>query len=173
VIEADSTITDTMITRSEAFYLPISGRNAAGKIQDALTGIGRIDLNGRVLGNAEWHDLPIRRKASQYTVTYTNDFYVQSGRPEVQAFARHYRILTGTAPDNLTPRQQRLAYTGYDVARFLLTTLAPSAIRPRPAALRSAPRYEGLGVRINFEGSTVNKAMFYHRYRDGRLELLR
>jgi len=173
VIEDDSTITDTMIARSEAFYLPISGESAAGKAQDALTGIGRIDPSGRVLGNAEWHDLPIRQKASQFTVTYTNDFNVQPKRPAVQAFARRYRILTGTAPDNLSPQQQRLAYTGYDVARFLLTTLSPTPGRPQPVALRSASQYDGLGTRIDFEGGTVNKALFYHRYRDGRLELLR
>ncbi len=173
VVESDSTLTDSVLAENEAFYLPISGRNAAGKIQDALTGLGRLTVNARALGNAEWHDLPIRRQASRFQATYTNDFYVQPGRGEVQRFVRRYRLLTGNTPADLSVRGQRLAYTGYDVAHFLLRTLAPDGGRPGPQALRTASSYEGLGVRINFENTNVNRAMFYHRYRANRLELLR
>ncbi|MFP4228744.1 MAG: ABC transporter substrate-binding protein [Salinivenus sp.] len=172
VVEDDSTITDSLMAETESFYLPIAGRNAAGKIQDALTGLGRLDVNARVLGNAEWHDLPIKKQASQFDATYTNDFYVQSGRPEVQRFVRRYRLLTGNTPDNLSVRGQRLAYTGYDVAHFLLNTLTPGEERPQPRALRTASPYEGLGIRIDFEETNVNRALFFHRYRANRLELM-
>lgn len=173
VVEEDSTITDSVLTETEAFYLPIAGRNAAGKIQDALTGLGRLNVNARALGNAEWHDLPIRKQASQFQATYTNDFYVRPNRPEVQRFVRRYRLLTGNTPDDLSVRGQRLAYTGYDVAHFLLDVLEPGDARPRPSALRTAPAYDGLGMRIDFEGTNVNRALFFHRYRANRLELLR
>ena len=173
VIENDSTLTDSIVAQTEAFYLPISGRNAAGKIQDALAGLGRLNADARVFGNANWHDLPIRKQASRFQATYTNDFYVQHRRPAVQRFVRRYRLLTGDTPDALSAQGMRLAYTGYDVAHFLLRTLEPGAARPQPRALRTAPAYEGLGLRIDFEGTNVNRAMFLHRYRANRLELLR
>jgi hypothetical protein len=45
--------------------------------------------------------------------------------------------------------------------------------RPSPEALRTPPRYNGLGIRIDFEpGTNVNRALFFHRYRDGAIELL-
>jgi hypothetical protein len=91
----------------------------------------------------------------------------------VQRFVRRYRLLTGNTPDELSTDGRRLAYVGYDVARFLLTTLSPSAPGPTPRALRSAPTYEGLGVRIGFQGENGNQALFIHRYRGQQLELLR
>lgn len=170
--DRDSTLTDSMLTAAEALYVPMTGSNATGKIQDALTGISRLRPETRVLGNSRWHDLPVEKEASEFRTTYTNDFYVQTGRPEVQKFIRRYRMLTGSPPDELSTTERRLAYTGYDVADFLLTNLSPSSLRFRPETLRSAEEYEGLGVRIHFQGNNVNEAMFFHRYRDGRIELL-
>jgi len=173
-IEADSTITDSMFAATEAFYLPIAGRNASGKIQDVLTGLSRLNTNARVLGNSSWHNLTVKKEASQFTATYANDFHVQTKRPEVQRFIRQYRLLTGRTPGGLsTPEERRLAYTGYDVVQFVLETLSPSAVRLRPADLRSAAPYEGLGMKINFKGGNVNQAMFFHRYRNNRVERLR
>lgn len=174
-LSADSTITDSLLASTEAFYLPMAGRNASGKIQDALTGLGRLPLNpeARVLGNAEWHDLAIEKEASKFQATYTNDFFVQTGRPEVQAFIRSYRLLTGNTPDKLSATGQRLAFTGYDVATYLLRSLRPTRGRPQPESLRGMGRFQGLSLRIDFQGGNVNQAMFFHRYRNNRLELLR
>jgi ABC-type branched-subunit amino acid transport system substrate-binding protein len=172
-LEADSTVTDSMFAATEAFYVPIVGRNATGKIQDALTGFGRLNTTARLLGNSSWHNLSVVEKASAFTTTYATDFNVQTGRPEVQTFIRRYRLLTGNTPGQLSVRGQRLAYTGYDIARFLLTTIDPSPPPPSPQDLREAPTYEGLGVRIDFEGGNVNRAMFFQRYRNNRIERIR
>jgi ABC-type branched-subunit amino acid transport system substrate-binding protein len=172
-IEDDSTITDSMFAATEAFYLPIAGRNASGKIQDALTGLSRLNTDARVLGNSSWHNLTVKKEASRFTATYANDFHVQTKRPEVQRFVRRYRLLTGATPGRLSaPEERRLAYTGYDVTRFLLETLSPTGMRLRPADLRSASLYEGLGMKIDFEDGNVNQAMFFHRYRNNRVERL-
>ena len=173
-IEADTTITDSVLASTEAVYLPMSGRNAAGKIQDALTGLDRLSLapNARVLGNAEWHDLSIEKSASAFTATYSNDFYVDTRRQAVQRFIRSYRLLTGNTPDDLSATGRRLAYTGYDVARYLLRSLRPGPGQPGPEALQTSGRFDGLGTRIDFQGGNVNQAMFFHRYRSNRLELV-
>ncbi|WP_103027777.1 ABC transporter substrate-binding protein [Salinibacter altiplanensis] len=169
----DSAAIDSLLAETEALYLPVSGRGTAGKIQSALTGLRQILPGRRVLGNAEWHDLPFREAASAVTATYTNGFYVQTDRPAVQRFVRRYRLLTGSSPDELSTNGRRLAYVGYDVARFLLTTLSPSEAGSIPRALRTAPTYEGLGMRIGFQGENGNQALFIHRYRDQQTELLR
>ena len=171
---ADSTITDSMRAAAEAIYLPISGRNAKGKIQDALTGLSRFASTERVLGNSQWHDLPVVQEASAVLATYSNDFYVQTARPEVQAFIRRYRLLTGQTPDALLATGRRLAYTGYDVTRFLLSAVEPGSTRPTPSDLRRPDAYEGLSVRIDFrDGGTVNEAMFFLRYRNNQVDFLR
>ncbi|PQJ35993.1 hypothetical protein BSZ35_16545 [Salinibacter sp. 10B] len=172
-LEADSTITDSMFAATEAFYLPISGQNATGKIQDALTGFGRLNTTARILGNSSWHDLTVVEKASAFTTTYATDFNVQTKRPDVQDFIRQYRLLTGNTPDQLSVRGQRLAYTGYDIAHFLLSTVDPSPPPPSPQDLREAGTYEGLGVRLDFQEGNVNRAMFFQRYRNNRVERIR
>lgn len=172
-IADDTTLTDSMVAATEAYYLPIAGSNASGKIQDALTGLDRLNTTARVLGNSNWHNLSVKKQASTFTATYATDFSVQTGTPEVQTFVRRYRLLTGNTPDELSIRGRRLAYTGYDVAHFLLSVLAPSPPRPGPDDLRTASPHEGLGVRIHFQDGNVNQAMFFHRYRNSRLERLR
>lgn len=174
-IGADTTITDSIVAATDAFYLPVSGKNASGKIQDALTGLDRLNTGARVLGNSEWHNLTVKKEASAFTATYANDFYVQTDRPEVQEFMRRYRMLTGhiPTPEHLPTRGQRLVYSGYDVTRFLLDVLSPSSSGPQPEDLRTQSAYDGLGTRIHFEDGNVNQAMFFHRYRNNRLELLR
>ena len=176
LIEEDTTLTDSVLA-TEAVYAPVAGRNATGKIQDALVGIGRVypnaSANVRILGNAQWHNLTVKKEASAFNTTYTNDFFVQGKRPAVQRFIRRYRLLTGTTPGDLAAGK-RLAYTGYDVARFLLDTLTPPFRNGvDPSTLQSASTYEGLGMRIDFQNGTVNEAMFFQRYRNGRIELLR
>lgn len=174
VIEDDSTITDSMFASTEAFYLPIAGRNASGKIQDALTGMSRLDTEARILGNSYWHNLSVKQEASAYTATYANDFNVRTSRPKVQDFMRRYRMLTANTPDNLSVRGQRLAYTGYDITQFVLSALSPSPAGPEPEDLRTNSAYEGLGMRIHFRNDhNVNQAMFFQRYRNNRIEMLR
>jgi len=169
----DSAATDSLLAETEAFYLPVSGQSAAGKIQGALTGMRQVLPGKRVLGNAEWHDLPFKEAASAVTATYTNGFYVQTERAAVQRFVRRYRLLTGTTPDELSADGRRLAYAGYDVAHFLLSVLSPSPSRLTPRTLRTAPTYKGLGMRIGFERENGNQAMFIHRYRYQQIELIR
>lgn len=172
LIEEDSTLTDSLLSRAEAFYLPVSGRGVAGKIQGALTGLRQVVPGTRVLGNAEWHNLPFAEAASAVTATYTNGFHVPMRQPATRRFVRRYRLLTGSPPDELSPDGRRLAYTGYDVARFLLRTAGGSA-QVTARALRTAPLYEGVGMRIGFEGKNANQSLFVHRYRDQQVERLR
>ncbi|MFT4603378.1 MAG: branched-chain amino acid transport system substrate-binding protein [Rhodothermales bacterium] len=152
-------------------YAPLSGSAAdqlAGALLDGLNGLltASEQKRLRVLGNAEWHDLPMRAEASRFGVTYSNDFYFDRTSDAAQPFTRRYRSMTGVSPG-------RLSIVGYDLGRYLASTVEsedPLAVRAR---LLGAPAFEGLGVRLLFGGGQVNRQMYYHRYRDGRLELMR
>lgn len=152
----------------EALYLPIDGSSAAQLAESALRDLDRAGTYPRILGNTRWSDLDDAELASQFHVTYTTEYYLDASDAEVEDFQRRYRALAGEDPD-------RLAYLGYDIARYLLEHLV--AQWEREAALvdllQSAARYEGLATRLDFQQSNVNQAMFILTYRDGVRRLLR
>lgn len=120
----------------------------------------------RVLGNSSYHDLPMASDASRYLTTYSNDFYEDESSERVLAFRDQYERDFGDAPN-------RLVYSGYDVTAFMLHTLQYVGSDKLVDVLYSAPVYDGIVSRIGFEGGNVNRAMFYHRYINGQLGLLR
>lgn len=156
------------LAQVQALYLPLSGNNAPMLARAALSSLDRSGLTPRVLGNAAWYDVQAALQASRYLLTFSNDFYVDTTRAEVKAFRQRYQALgRSEAPD-------RLVYTGYDVTRFLLTQLLDrEALADLADRIRKAPLYQGLGIRLHFEGGQVNRALYIHRYRNGQLELLR
>ncbi len=152
-------------------YAPLSGSVAdqlAGALLDGLGGLLTDSEQSRlrVLGNAEWHDLPMRTEASRFGVTYSNDFYFDRTSDAAQAFTRRYRSMTGVSPG-------RLGVVGYDLGRYLISTVESEDALEVRARLLGAPAFEGVGVRVFFGGGQINRQMYYHRYRDGRLELMR
>ena len=159
---------------ANAVYMPISGGQSVERIDAALSGLDQMDLGGqiRVLGNTEWHELPNPAKASRYETTYTNDFYVDEEDESVEAFMDAFEAIIGHRPD---PEQTvgRLAFTGYDVARFLIDQMTRNTNTQLWERIRTAPTYQGLGIRIDFSSSNVNHALFYFRYRDGEATLIR
>lgn len=153
----------------EALYLPVAGSKETTYVGAALNGLDRMGVSIRVLGNGAWHDLPMAVQASKYTTTYTNIFEVDADDPAVQDFVQRFRALTGQAP---TPRNRRLVYTGYDVARYLAQHLGTST-GSLPEALRAAEPYEGLALLFDFREGPINQGVFYHRYRLGQIDRLR
>lgn len=154
----------------EALYLPVTGGRAAQSIREVLADLQETGARPRVLGNAEWQGLNAQTQADLFSTTFTNDFYVGAASEAVAAFDRRYAERSGSAPDG---QLRRLAYTGYDVTRFLLSALADAPAGGFPDALRAAPPYEGLGLRLDFEEGNVNEAIYFMRYRAGSVELLR
>jgi ABC-type branched-subunit amino acid transport system substrate-binding protein len=155
------------LARTRALFVPLSGRQPERQANSLIQTLETLGADLRVLGNAEWHQLPLGPRADPYGVTYANDFRVDSSDRTTSAFLRSHRSRFGSDAG-------RLAHVGYDVTRFLLSTMSG---HPTPAdladALRTAAAFEGTGMRIDFRGGQVNEAMFYQRYRDGRIDLLR
>ena len=59
--------------------------------------------------------------------------------------------------------------TGYDLARFLLDALDARGDRPLADVLARQPAFDGLGIRVDFEGGRVNEGLVFQQYTaDGR-----
>ncbi|MDZ4700158.1 MAG: ABC transporter substrate-binding protein [Rhodothermales bacterium] len=164
----NETMSRDSIQQAEAVFIPITGNNAPTLIGGALSSMDRIGAGTRVLGTVSWHNLPMSSQASQYNVTYSNDYYVDESAPETQAFISQYRTLARELPT-------RPAFSGYDVARFLLERVAqqPYDARPLIERIHAAPPFEGLSIRLDFAEGNVNEALYYHRYVDGAVTLMR
>ncbi|MEM6784531.1 MAG: ABC transporter substrate-binding protein [Bacteroidota bacterium] len=158
----------------DVLYVPLDSRDADQTMRnvvrnlDQAGALGRDGPGLRLLGNGVWHTMNEIERASPYGLAYTLDFVPDSARPGGREFAERYRVLSGGVdPD-------RLAYTGYDTARFLLARLAslPSTEdAPRDAlanALRGAGPYQGLGIRIDLAGGQSNQALYLVEVRDGQ-----
>ncbi len=158
------------LAKADAIYLPFNGGNASTLIGGALTSLDRMGMSSRLrlLGNVEWHNIAQTSLASNYTTTYTNDFYVNPMDSLAMEFSNHYQSQTGESPS-------RLVFSGFDVATFLAQQLDRQVYTNRPLEqlIREAPFFQGYGIRLDFSKGNVNEAMFYHRYSAGIVELIR
>ncbi|GAB5519810.1 MAG: ABC transporter substrate-binding protein [Rhodothermales bacterium] len=159
----------------EALYmpLPLTSDRASSRLAGAiLNQLDEAGLTTRILGNTEWADLPFNFQLGDRLATYPRTYHVDVSRPEVQRFQARYREL---ASRDLDPSDDfgRLAFTGYDVARYLIQQAEQAPGRALESVMLSAPRYDGLSIRIDFAGSTLNQGAYYFRYRGADVELLR
>lgn len=159
-------ITSDTLKYMDALYIPITDNPPEPAIGAVFSGLGRLRADIRILGNTSYHDIPMRTDASRYRTTYTNDFYVDTENELVSAFNKAYGLTHADSPD-------RLVYTGYDVTSFLLKTLDFARQDRLVDVLPDAPTYHGIATRIGFQGGNVNRTMFFHRYSEGHLQLLR
>jgi ABC-type branched-subunit amino acid transport system substrate-binding protein len=164
--ELDSIIDADTLSYVDALYIPLVTDDPVPTAGAVLSSLDRLGRDVRILGNSTWHDLPMRAAAGKYTTTYSNDFYPDDTRPEVTDFRRRYVDLAGREAG-------RIAFTGYDVTAYLLSVMGFRDDLSLADRLRAEPMYSGLGIRIEFDGGQINQGLFYHRYRDGDLTLIR
>ncbi|MEM8600405.1 MAG: ABC transporter substrate-binding protein, partial [Bacteroidota bacterium] len=156
----------------DALYVPLDSRDANQTMRNVVRNLDRAGVRLRLLGNGVWHTMEDVERAAPYGLAYTLDFVPDPARRGGREFVERYRALSGGVdPD-------RLAYTGYDTARFLLTQLAAlpgSEDAPRDAlanALRSAAPYQGLGIRVDLAGGQSNQALYLMEIREGQRVLV-
>lgn len=151
-------------------YLPIAGDYPDRIAGAVLSSLSRMGADLRVLGDAAWHGVPIVTQATRFQLTYANDYFPDTSRAVTAAFDSTYRAFAGVPPD-------RLVHSGYDVTTFVLAATADDGLdadADRLAdAIRAFPAWEGVAHRIHFDGGQVNTALFFHRVRDGHVELFR
>ena len=164
--ELPDTLSADTLDFVEAVYVPMASRNTAEAAGRILGTFDRFGKNVRLLGNAAWHDLPQKTHASRYTLTYANEFNPDLTSEAYLQFGWGYYDLSGEDVG-------RLGVTGYDVMRSSLEALNRQDSRTLVDRIRNTAPYQGFAVRIAFNGGNVNEGLFFHRYRDGSLSLIR
>ncbi len=165
-VRLSEAITADTLKHVEAVYIPVTDIEPEPAVGAILASLDRLRAETRILGNSSWHDLPMVVAASRYTTTYSNDFYLIEADSTVEKFKERFAQLSSESPG-------RLAYTGYDVTRYLLTIAMRNGRLPLDEAIRREPLYRGLASRFEFQGTNVNGALFFHRYRDDELVFIR
>lgn len=165
--DLDREVGEGRLRSVQAIYLPVTGGQAPRYASDALRSLDALGTLGRTprpLGNTEWEGLAssAAARATRLGAVFTQDFFVAPGATD--AFAQRYRSLSGIDVD-------RLALIGYDLTRFALTQLGTGE-GTLAERIRSAPRFDGVAHRFQFDGGQVNEALFVLGYRDGRAVLL-
>jgi ABC-type branched-subunit amino acid transport system substrate-binding protein len=157
----------------DALFMPLSANGAARRIDAALSTLQRFGITARPLGNTAWDRLPgpVAADASRMRTVYTSDFHVEPEDAAVRQFLDRYAELTGSPLRD--PDEERLAITGYDVARYLIAQMRRDPARPLHSALRDAPPADGLGTRLHFDGEQINQALFFLTYRDSQPAVMR
>ncbi|MDA1029313.1 MAG: ABC transporter substrate-binding protein [Bacteroidetes bacterium] len=178
----DEILAPDTLKNSQAVYIPLASRNPVATVGAILSNLDRLNPNIRVIGNEGWQDLPQKSHASAYLVTYGNEFWIDPQSSEYRSFTIAFKAIARAEPG-------RLGVTGFDVTNFVLSILGElegitSSEDPEMLdesnttdqlieAFKIHPAFQGLGLRIHFDGSYVNQALFYHRYSDGALTLIR
>lgn len=150
----------------DSVYMPFSGTGVSRDVRHALGALDRAGISVRALGNAEWHDNIPLSEARSFEAVYSNDFWVEDNSPEVRTFVTRYNLLANEAPD-------RLSFVGYDLVRFLLHVMENGDSGELAEDVRNASRFEGLGMRFDFQGEMINQALFFHSVHLGGVRLLR
>lgn len=164
--ELPDTLSADTLDHVQAVYVPMASRTTAEAAGRILATFDRFGKEVRLLGNAAWHDLPQKSHASRYQLTYANDFFPDLTSEAYLQFGWGYYNLSGEDVG-------RLGVTGFDITRFVLDALGRDDNRTLVDRIRNMAPYEGFGLRIAFNGGNVNEGLFYHRYRDGKLSLIR
>lgn len=165
-LELDNFFPADTLDYVEGLFMPIVSPDRQRVAGGVLSSMDRFGKTTRIVGNSSWHDLPMTVHASQYNVSYVNDFHRGFDEQATAAFIASFRALANIEPD-------RLAFAGYDATSFLVGLMDAYDSSELAEAIRLAPPFQGLGHRIYFDGTNVNQGMYYHRYRDGRLFLQR
>lgn len=142
----------------DGLYVPVTGDDAGGVINVALTGFDRSSPTIPLFGNGEWADYPDRPRMASHRVLYAVDFMVDSTRAEVVQFDQEYRRRMGASPD-------KPAFVGYDVTRFLLQfAVEYDDDLSLPDAFRTGATYRGLGINLFFGDGQVNQSLYFLTY---------
>ena len=154
----------------QALYLPVSGSNAEVDIRVALSALTRAGLRPVILGDAEWAGrAAARSNASRFRIVFANDFVLDEGSADLAVFRDAYRRRFGTNLVDAGFTPQRLAVTGYDLGRYLIDALDAKGNRPLADVLARRPAFDGLGIRVEFDGGRVNEGLVFQQYTaDGR-----
>ncbi len=143
---------------SEAIYAPFSGQASVTMMNLLLNDLESMRNNLVILGMETWENATVTNFQQRFfEIYYSQAFSPFSERNSYQFFSEDFENRFGLPPD-------RFAMIGYDAASYLFLSLE-TAGNPEytSRALKSLPKFEGLNMRIHFDGEKVNQHVFIQK----------
>ena len=156
VFTTDEQLADSLnYRRSEAIYAPFTGQASTTMMNLLMTDLESRRNNLIILGTESWESAPVTEFQQQFfEIFYSQAFDPSPENDGYQFFSEDYENRFGHQPD-------RFATVGYDAASFLFQSLE-TAGNPvyTTRALRTLPPFQGISMKIDFNGNSVNQHVF-------------
>jgi ABC-type branched-subunit amino acid transport system substrate-binding protein/tetratricopeptide (TPR) repeat protein len=153
---------------TDALYVPLTGRPAPTIFDLLMTQLQALRSEVRVIGSQELGSVDVNPAAArQFELVYPETFYRAPEDEELfDEFEEVYKNLFGREADFFS-------YIGYNTGRFMQLALESSG-NPvySGTALRLQPAFDGLGQKIDFNGTQINQAIIPLTYGDDGYEPL-
>lgn len=143
---------------SEAIYAPFSGQASVTMMNLLLNELESMRNNLVILGMETWESATVTNFQQRFfEIYYSQAFSPFSERNSYQFFSEDFENRFGLPPE-------RFAMIGYDAASYLFLSLE-TAGNPEytSRALKSLPKFEGVNMRIHFDGEKVNQQVFIQK----------
>jgi ABC-type branched-subunit amino acid transport system substrate-binding protein len=154
----DSTLIDSLgYTPSQAIYAPFTGQAATTLSNLLLNDLEAMRSDVIILGSEEWANADMSAYQRRiFEIYYTQALGQAADSSAVEFFQQDFETRFGFTPDNF-------ASIGYDAANYLFQSLE-TAGNPiyLDRVLRTRSPYNGLSIKIDFDGNRVNQHLNVH-----------
>lgn len=156
VFTSDSHLADSLnYMKTEAIYAPFTGQASTTMMNLLLNDLEAMRNNLVILGSEAWEEAQLTDFQHRFfEIYYSQAFGVAADTSAVKFFMEDYERRFGSAPD-------RFSKVGYDAAIFLFRSLETAGNPVYTArALRTKPQYNGLSMRVHFNGERINQNVY-------------
>lgn len=158
VFTPDSTLIDSLgYTPSQAIYAPFTGQAATTLSNLLLNDLEAMRSDLIILGSEEWANADMSAYQRRiFEIYYTKALGQAADSSAVEFFQQDFETRFGFSPDNF-------ASIGYDAANYLFQSLE-TAGNPiyLDRVLKTRSPYNGLSLKIDFDGNRVNQHLNVH-----------
>ena len=156
VFTPDTMLIDSLgYTPSQAIYAPFIGQAAPTLTSLLLNDLEAMRSNVVIMGSEEWANANLSAFQQRlFEIYYSEAFGVSADTDAVDFFEEDFETRFGITAD-------RFARIGFDAGNYLFQSLETAG---NPVylgrVLRSAPVYNGMALRVHFDGKRINQQVF-------------
>jgi len=168
IFTQDEILVDSLnIVPVKGVYAPFTGQAANTLINLLMTDLEAMRSDVIVMGSEEWRDARYTNaQRNNFAIYYTQNYGSIADPETFEHFEEDFINRFGFDPGHF-------AGVGYDAGTYLFSTLE-QAVNPKrlKQALRDAPVFSGLSMRIHFDNSQINQLVNVEPLTDNARELI-
>jgi ABC-type branched-subunit amino acid transport system substrate-binding protein len=152
IFTQDEILVDSLnIVPVKGVYAPFTGQAANTLINLLMTDLEAMRSDVVVMGSEEWRDARYTNaQRNNFAIYYTQNHSSLTDAETLEYFQEDFVNRFGIEPG-------QFATVGFDAGSYLFSTLEEAGNPKRlKQALREAPEYSGLSIRIHFDNSQIN-----------------